>query len=1029
MPQFNRKLLTVAVAASILSLGAVAASAQQQTTAPLQLAQAAATGTIQGRVFAADTKANLVGATVSIPELNLSTVTDSQGRYILRRVPQGEHQVRVRYSQRSIEDQTVAVSADQATSLDFDLDRTQEVGLEEVVVYGRLIADSEAQALSRQQANNNVTNIIASDSIGRFPDHNAAEALGRVPGISIERDQGEARFVNVRGAPAEFSNVAFNGVAAPTPSQGGRAARFDTISNDVIKSIEIVKAVTPDIPADSIGGFINVETQGPFDRPGFNMDVGVSQGINELGGGPIQQYQGTVSNTFADDTVGVLVSASRFSTNRLVDNVEGQFFPADDGEIWPRGIDWRNYRGERQNNSLNVRLDWRPMDNMEVYANYVYSEFTDFEIRDRHTYDMDDSHFGHIRSRTGYDPSISNPVTGTILGVNVDGDFNIRTDVESIMSTQFGGDLTLPNTTISWVGGINRSESTRGRDGAYWDFDIPRYRPTSATDPTPRDPSVSMTYDRTNPDFPNVQIFETEVNPDGTLGLGTRLTGLPSDYFQFEEFDIIEREGIVDERYLNIDVEHSWTLFGVASDLKFGTRLSQREATLRRTEIRVDGSQVDGLGLDTSYASILSRRTPGINFPQPAMLEVSQSLSNAQRDAFINTARDNGRLWTRDTLYNDFYNVDENNYALYAMNTFNFDKFNIIAGVRAEYTQMTGEGLEPRNQGAIRDITRAGEREIVLDDLLSARDANGNAIIDQVSGKQSYLDFFPALHINYRPNEDMVFRAAYTESILRPSYGQFAPNRVLSEDSDRGPGGIAFISGGNPELKPYYSKNIDIYAEYYLPYRGILSGGIFYKKIDNPIFSGLQSVDGAPYGLPGVEVRLAGPANGSDGEIRGFELNYSQQFGFLPEPFDGLGASINYTYSEDSATTPPLFNEATGRNDGFSRGTGLTGASRRTYNASIFYENYGVSTRLNYQYRSPWLNVIDLQEPRMDRFWDARPQLDYSFRYSINENWLILLDANNLTDERGRRYNGQRDRVYELEGFGRSYTAGVRWSY
>ena len=1029
MPQFNRKLLSVAVATSVLSLGSMSSLAQQRDPEPVQLAQIAATGTIQGRITAADTQVGLQGATVSIPALNLDAVTDSEGRYILRRVPQGNHELRVRYTERDPEQETVSVSANQTTATDFTLNRQQAVGLEEVVVYGRMIADADAEALARQQAANNVSNIIASDSIGRFPDHNAASALGRVPGIAIERDQGEARYVNVRGAPAEFSNVAFNGVAAPTPSTGGRSARFDTISNDVIKSIEIVKAVTPDIPADSIGGFINVETQGPFDRPGLNIDVGMNYGINELGGGAIEQYQLTASNTFADDTIGLLVSGSTYSTDRLTDNAEGQFFPADDGDIWVRGVDWRNYRGERENNSLNARIDWRPMHNVELYANYVYSQFSDFEMRDRHSYDLDDSHYGHIKSRSGYDPSISNPVTGTILGVGVDGDFNIREDIESIMTTQFGGEMFLENTTISWVGGFNRSESTREKDNSYYDFDIPRYRPTSADDPTPRDPSVSITYDRTNPDLTDIQVFETAVNPDGTLALGTRLAGAPVDYFQFQELDIVDEAGIVDEIYLNLDLEHVWAPFGLPSTLKVGTRFSQREATLRETAIRVDESAIDDLGLDTSYSSILSGNTPSIKFPQPAMLEQDQAEAFSRRDALFDAAKANGRLWTEDNVYNDFYNVDENNYAFYVMNTFNFDKFDIIAGVRAEYTEMKGEGLQPLNEDAIEDILRSGQSEVVLSDLLAARDADGNAILQQVDAKETYLDLFPALHLNYRPSESLVFRLAYTESILRPSYSQFAPNREVSEDSDGGAGGTVFISGGNPALEPYRSKNIDAYVEYYLPYRGILSAGVFYKSIDDPIFGSTQSVDGGAYGFPGSEVRLSGPLNGTDGEIRGYELNYSQQFAFLPEPFDGLGMSLNFTYSEDSATTPPLFNEETGRNDGPSRETGLTGASKRTYNASVFYENYGVSTRLSYQYRSPWLNVIDLGDPRMDRYWDERPQLDYSFRYSINENWLLLLNANNLTDERGRRYNGNSNFVYELEGFGRSYMAGIRWSY
>ena len=118
--------------------------------------------------------------------------------------------------------------------------RGVECGLEEIRVVGRLIADSEAAALSRQRAADSVKNILAADSIGRFPDQNAADALGRVSGISIERDQGQARFVNVRRAPAEFSNIAFNGVAAPTPSQGG-ALRVSTRLPTTLSSLSKFK--------------------------------------------------------------------------------------------------------------------------------------------------------------------------------------------------------------------------------------------------------------------------------------------------------------------------------------------------------------------------------------------------------------------------------------------------------------------------------------------------------------------------------------------------------------------------------------------------------------------------------------------------------------------------------------------------------------------------------------------------------------------------------------------------------------------
>ena len=988
-------------------------------------------GRITGTVVNRERGEKMRGAIVSIPALNIETVTDSEGEFTLRRLAPGSYTVRVRYVDREDYVVDIDLKRGEEQNLDVQLVRTgQMASVEELVVVGRLIADSEAAALSRKRAADSVKEILASDSIGRFPDQNAADALGRVSGISIERDQGQARFVNVRGAPANFTNIAFNGVAAPTPSQGGRNARFDTISNHIIKSIEVQKAVTPDVPADSIGGFINVETNGAFDKEGLYADIAAAGGIRELGGGAIEQYQGTLSNTFGQnddggDMFGVLVSASYYKVNQVTDNTENRFDVEADDQVWSQQADYRLYRLNRSNTSLNARLDFRPSENHTFFANFLYSDFQDFEIRDQHVYDFDDSQFGHPGSRDGFDPSISSPVRGTILGTELDATFNVRTDVESVFTTQIGGEHDFDTWHVEWIGGTNISTSEREGDSAYWEYDINNYSATSADDPTPREPSISVTYDYSDPNRPITNVFETVIDANGNLALGQQFSGPPVDYFNFENVEISDTVGEVDEVYFQFDVERPWAPFGIASDLKFGGRYSHRNATLDDTDLEVT-DDIEDFGFAFPYSSLLSGRVSRATFPQPSMFEFDNSLAEAQRDAAFDAARANGVFLTQSNVWENFYDVDETVTALYAMNTFRWDHWDVIVGARVEFTQMEGTGNEPRDEGAIDDILEAGAGPVSLADLYAARDANGAPILVQVDADQDYVDFFPALHINYRPTEDIAVRFAYTESILRPSYSQFAPNRVIGDDSDEQAGGIIFISGGNPELEPYRSQNLDLYVERYLPYRGLLSFGVFAKNIDDPIFSAQQQLPGAGFGFPQNQVRISGPLNGSDGEIRGFEATYSQQFGFLPSPWDGFGVQLNYTYADDDAKTPPLFNPATGLNDGASRGTGLSGASDETYNASMFFEKYGVSTRISYQYRSEWLNGIDLGEPRLDRFWDERPSVDASFRYSISDNWLLFVDANNLTDENGRRFNGNTNNVYEVEGFGRSFLLGIR---
>lgn len=1008
------KKATVASAARGLALGGLAVSSISALTVPAA-AQAADTGRLDGTVTDAERGNNLRGASVEIQSLNLFTTTDREGRFALRRVPAGTYEVTINYVGRTPVTQTVTIVGDQAETIAITLVREgDDLVQDSIVVVGTPIADSEAAALSRQRNNDNVSNIVASDSIGRFPDRNAADALGRVPGISIERDQGQARFVNVRGAPAGFSTIAFNGVAVPSAGNGG--SRFDTIPNDVIGSIEVIKAITPDLPADSIGGFINIETAGAFDNDGFSVDAELALGIKQLGGGELFNSQLTVSDIFLDGKLGVLASGSFFHDNKVTDNTENRFIG--EGErLISRQADYRLYRLERQNTSGNLRFDFRPNDNHSFFWNTVYSEFSDYELRDQHIYDFDDAQFGEVGSAE-FDALGNNAIQGTIFGVELDATFNLREDVESIFTTQLGGSSDFDRFKLEWTTGFNESISAREPDSAYWEYDINN-----------SDDGISVTYDYTNPDQPVVDVYETVVNPDGTYALGDRLPGPPISAFTFENLEISDTEEAVEEYYGQFDIDFPWQPFGITSDLKFGGRASLANATLEDTDLEVT-DDIEAFGIATGYDLILTDNLSRAEFSQPAMFEFGEDLSLDRRDVVFDAARANNLILTQGNVWENFYDIDFNVFGAYAMNTFRFDNFDIIVGGRVELTDWEAIGNNAIDEDGLEDFLEAGSnRGITLDELYAATDAAGNPLIEQVTASDDYVDFFPSVHFNYRPREDLVFRLAYTESIERPGYEDLAPNRIIGEDSDENPGGVIFISGGNPDLEPLRARSFDAYAEYYLPHRGIVSLGFFHKDIDDPIFTAVQELDGTAFGFPENRVRLSGPLNGSDASITGFEFNYSQQFGFLPEPWDGFGTSINYTQAEDEAQTPPLFNPETGENDGASRESGLAGASDETYNISVFYEKYGISTRLTYQYRSAWLNAINLSNPDQDRFWDERPSLDFSFRYAMNDNITYFLDANNLTDEFGRRYNGNPNNVYEVEGFGQSYLAGVRVSY
>jgi TonB-dependent receptor len=284
-----------------------------------------------------------------------------------------------------------------------------------------------------------------------------------------------------------------------------------------------------------------------------------------------------------------------------------------------------------------------------------------------------------------------------------------------------------------------------------------------------------------------------------------------------------------------------------------------------------------------------------------------------------------------------------------------------------------------------------------------------------------YTNFFPSLHFNYRLAADQVVRLAFNSGINRASFSVLRPNATISDENET-------VSGGNPTIEPTTSMGVDLYYEWYFSRRGILSAGVFYKNIEDPMFGTTTVVESEAFNTGGVDrrgYRYSTTSNGSDGKIYGYELGLDLPFeGLLPEPFDGLGIRANYTYNRDNAKTPstPF---ATARN------SGLSGSSRITYNVALYYERYNLSTTLSYQYRSPWLNSVDLGQAdgELDLYWDARPQMDFSLNYAISENVSIFMEVNNITEEYGRRIYNRRSRVYEVEGFGRTFLGGLKLNF
>ena len=343
----------------------------------------AQTGKITGRVID-EIKLPLTGAYVWVGD-NVA-YTDLNGYFTLLNIEEGTVTVNTSFIGYNETSQEVAVETGKTVTMSITMN--PGVDLKEIVITSQL--KGQAKALNSQLRRNNISNIIAADQIGRFPDANIGDALKRIPGINVQYDQGEARFGNIRGTAPQLNAVTINGERIPSAEAEIRSIQLDLIPSDMIQTVEVSKAVTPDMDADAIGGSVNLVTRAAPSAQRISGTLG--GGYNLLAEEPTYNGSLIYGNRFANDKFGVIVSASYFNNNLGSDNIEGEWTydddndngKFDDGEnSYPEEIQVRQYYLQRIRQSYSASLDYKINPNHTIFFKGIYNQRNDWENRFR----------------------------------------------------------------------------------------------------------------------------------------------------------------------------------------------------------------------------------------------------------------------------------------------------------------------------------------------------------------------------------------------------------------------------------------------------------------------------------------------------------------------------------------------------------------------------------------------------------------------------------------------------------------------
>ena len=473
--------LRLLVGTALIPLGMASMAQAETVDAASGVAVAAiAYDGVYGRVVSAE-GVPLAGAEVVVQGTSRRAVSNSQGEFTLPGLS-GTVTLNVRYMGLPPRHETVTIAPGGMTSVAVTLGADVST-LDDIIVRG-VITDGIARSLNQQKNADGTVNVLSADAIGRYPDPNVAESLQRVQGIAIQRDQGEGRYINVRGAPAAFTAVSVDGVSVPSVDPGTRAVDLDTLPSDIVANVEVSKSLLPSQDADSIAGSVNIKTRSPFDSRGLALSGYAGLSHNDYGGQDVRG--GITASTLlgADERLGALLSYSYSQTSRRPDNVESgwtKMETPDGQEIFALEESlYKDYDTERTRQAVTGGLEFRPNDATRLWAHGSFAKFKDDEYRNQLllTYDEDNLRNGSTSQSATFDE------------VTVERQLRHRTQINEIATLTAGAEHIFGNgavldASLSWASTEqsypNRSEllfRSKLKPSITYDFSGDHYQPT-----------------------------------------------------------------------------------------------------------------------------------------------------------------------------------------------------------------------------------------------------------------------------------------------------------------------------------------------------------------------------------------------------------------------------------------------------------------------------------------------------------------------------------------------------------------------
>ncbi|HEX7851511.1 MAG TPA: TonB-dependent receptor [Sphingomonas sp.] len=898
----------------------------------------------------------------------------------------------------------------------------------DIVVTGFRKSLSAALDVKRQSVSS-VDAIVAED-IAKFPDQNLAESLQRIPGISIQRDGGEGRSITVRGLSGQFTAVRVNGMQALTTSSDGasadreRAFDFNVFASELFSSLVVNKTAEPQLDEGSLGAVVDLNTGNPLaGKTGITVALSAQGQYNDLSKDLGPRLAGLIGWKSSDGTLGVSLSAawSKANTFELGNNttrwVQARFDSVGGVNCWttpnaggtyvvsagcnaaalafhPRIPRYGLIEHNRERLGLTGSLQWSPTDRTKLSFDGLFSRYK--EVREER--------WGEVLFR-------SNERSIDITNYTIDSNNNlIKATINDAwvrmehyqrkLNTtfyQFSGNLKQDlgdKFHIDLLAGFSKSDADIPQETTiiFDDRDAQGY---SYDYTNSRSPVLTFGTSVTNP--ANFQLAEIRDRPSNTTNK-FRTLSLKTTWDVADGFKI--RTGAVYRRYdFNLyeaarDTVVCPTKAAAAPDVVLGTITCSPSTVF-------GAAAVYGFPVDAGLSELFTLGKAG----QPA------GNTNQWIVANLPAATGFTKLYQRTAVPNqsNIRSVRETDKGAYLQ----FDAKGTLLG------------LDYAFNGGMRYVRTEQ----------SSTGYNSGVL---VTVERTYEDWLPSFNLALYPSRNIIVRGAISKVMTRPSLGNLTPGGSVDGFNYK-------VSFGNPFLDPFRATAFDAAVEWYFAKESVFSIGLFQKNIQSFPLSITRTGTFASTGLPTSVILASSPAasnpegqlwtissigNATGGKLRGAEINLQGPFRFLPGFLRNFGGIANATFVSSTvnynvtgpATTPG------GGNPGSVVSSSLYGLAKRSYNATLYYDDGKFSARASIAYRS---GFIDNASATGNIFEGYNPitNVDASMRYKVTKNFEVSVEGTNLTDSYRDRYvDAVANRDYEYNHFGRTFMFGLRYT-